>query len=60
MPIYNESFAGVWEKIERIEAAKKLLRRNGYTVKKQEDERTRRRISNAWVQGFALVQKVMD
>lgn len=32
MPIYNETFAETWEKVDRINAAKKLLRENGYEV----------------------------
>jgi len=33
MPIYNETFAETWEKVDRINSAKKLLRENGYEVK---------------------------
>jgi len=32
MPIYNETFAETWEKVDKINAAKKLLRENGYEV----------------------------
>lgn len=32
MPIYNETFAETWEKVDKINAAKKFLRENGYEV----------------------------
>ena len=32
MPIYNDTFAETWEKVDKINAAKKLLRENGYEV----------------------------
>jgi hypothetical protein len=32
MPIYNETFAETWDKVDKINAAKKLLRENGYEV----------------------------
>lgn len=38
MPIYNETFAETWEKVDRINAAKKLLRENGYEVIEKVDQ----------------------
>ena len=41
MPIYNETFSETWEKVDRINAAKKLLRENGYEVIKIVDTNKR-------------------
>lgn len=38
MPIYNETFAETWEKVDRINAAKKLLIENGYEVIKKKEK----------------------
>jgi hypothetical protein len=39
MPIYNETFQAIWEKQEKIKAAKKLLIENGYEVINNESNR---------------------